>query len=70
MQNITLGYTIPTKLATRFGLEKLRIYAVADNVWLWSKRQGMDPRQSIDGTGNNVNYSPIRTITGGISITF
>ncbi|MCI6551560.1 MAG: TonB-dependent receptor [Prevotella sp.] len=70
LQNITLGYTIPTKLATRFGLEKLRIYAVADNVWLWSKRQGMDPRQSIDGTGNNVNYSPIRTITGGISITF
>ena len=70
LQNITLGYTLPAKLTTSWGLEKIRIYGVADNVWLWSKRQGMDPRQSIDGTGNNVNYSPIRTITGGISITF
>ena len=70
LQNITLGYTLPSKLTTSWGLEKIRIYGVADNVWLWSKRQGMDPRQSIDGTGNNVNYSPIRTITGGISITF
>lgn len=70
LQNITLGYTFPSRWVTSLGLERLRIYAVADNVWVWSKRQGMDPRQSFDGTGNNVSYSPIRTISGGLSITF
>lgn len=27
----------------KFGIEKLRIYATADNLALWSKRQGFDP---------------------------
>lgn len=70
LQNITIGYTFPSKWVTSIGLEKLRIYAVADNVWVWSKRQGMDPRQSFNGSGNNTTYSPIRTISGGFSITF
>lgn len=70
LQNITLGYTFPKKMVTRFGLENVRLYAVGDNLWLWSKRQGFDPRQSISGGSSSVTYSPIRTISGGISVTF
>ena len=70
LQNITLGYTLPNRITTLLGLEKMRIYAVGDNIWLWSKRQGLDPRQYIDGGAGNASYSPIRTISGGVSITF
>ena len=50
--------------------EKLRIYGVADNIWVWSKRQGLDPRQSMTG-GANQTYAPsLRTISGGITVTF
>jgi TonB-linked SusC/RagA family outer membrane protein len=70
LQNITLGYTFPTRWCRTIGLEKLRIYGTADNVWLWSKRQGLDPRQNIDGTVTNSYYAPIRTISGGITLTF
>jgi TonB-linked SusC/RagA family outer membrane protein len=70
LQNISLGYTFPSRWCRTIGLEKLRIYGTADNVWLWSKRQGLDPRQSITGSVTNSYYAPIRTISGGITLTF
>lgn len=69
IQNITLGYTLPSKFLKRFNINKLRIYGVADNVALFSARKGLDPRQSYT-TSNAELYSPIRSISGGINITF
>ncbi len=69
LQNITLGYTFPAKLTKKAKIEKIRIYAVADNVALWSARKGLDPRQGF-GSSNTVFYSPMRTISGGLSVTF
>ena len=40
------------------------------NVWLWSKRPGLDPRQSITGQVTASYYAPIRTISGGVTFTF
>jgi hypothetical protein len=34
----------------KFGIEKLRIYATADNLALWSKRQGFDPNSEDPAT--------------------
>jgi TonB-linked SusC/RagA family outer membrane protein len=70
LQNITLGYTLPKALTSKIGVQKIRVYGVADNVWLWSKRQGLDPRRSITGGSGSQSYSSIRTISGGISVTF
>ena len=70
LKHITLGYNLPKKLVKKIGLENLRVYATGDNLWLWSKRQGLDPRQSISGGTSNEYYSPVRTISGGITLTF
>lgn len=70
LQNINFGYTLPVKLTQKFFVQKLRVYFAAENVWLWSKRQGLDPRQSITGETTNAFYSPIRTFTGGLTLTF
>ena len=69
LQNITLGYTFPAKLTKKAHIEKIRLYAVADNVWLWSARRGLDPRQSFSASSTAL-YSPMRTISGGLSVTF
>jgi TonB-linked SusC/RagA family outer membrane protein len=70
VRNVSLGYTIPIKKwVPTAPITSMRIYAVGDNLYLWSKRKGMDPRQSIAGSAGN-NYSPIRTISGGLSLTF
>ena len=42
----------------------------SDNVVYWSKRQGLDPRYSFTGATNFSNYSPIRTISGGVTVQF
>ena len=70
LSNITLGYTLPTQWLQPLGVQKVRFYVVADNIWTWSKRQGLDPRQSITGGSSNLNYRPIRTVSGGITVTF
>ena len=70
IQNITLGYTLPKRITRKFLVENLRVYVACDNVWYWSKRQGLDPRQAINGITNPYYYAPIRTFSGGVTVTF
>ena len=70
LQNINFGYTLPQNVVNKMYLSKLRVYLACDNVWIWAKRQGIDPRQSISGSVNNTYYAPIRTISGGIQVSF
>lgn len=46
-----------------------RIYVSADNVALFSKRKGMDPRQYAYGY-SAANYSAISTLSFGINLNF
>lgn len=69
VNNITVGYTLPSNVVRKMMLEKLRVYFTADNVGLISARKGLDPRQSYT-TATTSLYTAIRTISGGISLTF
>ena len=70
ISNIQVGYTLPESFTRKFGVGKLRVYLACDNVYYWSRRQGFDPRYSYSGSTNYANYSPIRTISGGINVQF
>ena len=70
LNNINFGYTFSKMLTKKVGIEKLRLYVAADNIWVWSKRQGLDPRQSITGSATGSYYAPIRTVSGGVTLTF
>ena len=70
IENINLGYTLPKSFTRKFQVEGLRIYLAAENVCYISKRKGFDPRQSYSSTTNATNYSPMRTISGGLTVTF
>lgn len=69
LNNITVGYTLPKSLIQKMMIEKLRIYFSADNIAVISARKGLDPRQSYIQSTTSL-YTPIRTISGGISLTF
>lgn len=69
IQGLNFGYTLPSKLTHKMHISKLRVYMNAGNLWLFSARRGMDPRQSITGSVNGAYHSQMRTITGGVSIT-
>jgi hypothetical protein len=69
-QNAQIGYTIPSSVTSRIKVERMRVYVACDNIWYTSYRQGLDPRSSFSGGTNYASNSPVRTITGGINITF
>ena len=69
-QNAQIGYTFPERITGRMHLSRLRIYASCDNIWYISCRRGLDPRQSLTGATSNAMTSPVRTISGGLNITF
>lgn len=77
VNNVTLGYTFPQKWTRKIGIEGLRLYVAGDNLAVLTARKGIDPRFSMglgsmtSGTGlNSGYYSAMRTITGGVTLTF
>ncbi|MCF0174170.1 MAG: TonB-dependent receptor [Bacteroidales bacterium] len=79
INNVTIGYTLPSKYTKKIGISALRIYATGENLALFTARKGLDPRYSstmglgsyTSNSGLNTGaYAAMRNITGGISITF
>ena len=69
IQNISAGYTLDKKITKNLGISSLRLYGLVDNVHLWSRRQGYDPRLSLTGGSDN-KYSILRTISFGMNVQF
>ena len=70
LQNINFGYTLPSSLTQKYNIQNIRVYFSGENLLYLSARQGFDPRYTLKGYSNSELYSPIRTISGGISLTF
>ena len=77
INNVTLGYTFPQKWMSKINVAGLRVYVSGENLGVLTARQGIDPRFSMglgsytSGSGlNSGSYSAMRTITGGITLTF
>ena len=70
LQNVSFGYTLPRQVVSKIGVANVRFYVVGDNLALFAKRRGLDPRQSVTGAVSTEYYSPIRTVSGGLTVTF
>ena len=73
--SFVVGFTVP-KFCKE--IQKLRFYCAGENLCFWSARKGLDPRfrstdaddNAYDGNVSVGGYSPMRTISGGVEITF
>ena len=77
VNNVTIGYSLPATLLSKAKISGVRIYVAADNLAVVSARKGVDPRYSMglgsltSGSGlNSGSYSAMRTVAGGITLTF
>lgn len=66
----TVGYTLPVNISEKVLMSKIRIFCAGENLTFWSARKGFDPRFSYKETEQVSNYSPARTISGGIQLQF
>ncbi len=69
IRSVNLFYNLPQSLAQRMAMQNVRLYVSAENLAFFSKRKGMEPQQSFGGVTGNF-YSPARTVTFGINLSF
>ena len=69
IKNITLGYTLPSNALKAMHMQSLRVSVSADNLYLFSALKGMDPQYNFSG-GTGYSYTPTRTVSVGLDITF
>ncbi|QGY43659.1 SusC/RagA family TonB-linked outer membrane protein [Maribellus comscasis] len=80
LKNIQLGYTIPQKITSRLGIQKLRISANAQNLFTLAKVSFIDPESTefgsnmggTGGTGANSgrNYPTLKYYGFGLELEF
>ncbi|HVW97212.1 MAG TPA: TonB-dependent receptor [Mucilaginibacter sp.] len=77
LKNLTIGYTIPSKLVAKAGIKKLRIYLTGQNLITLTKLKFVDPE--LTEFGNNVGFTYSTSARsyllpvfygGGIDLTF
>ncbi|WP_163410467.1 SusC/RagA family TonB-linked outer membrane protein [Flavobacterium ajazii] len=75
-KNISLGYTLPKKVATFLSLSSARVYIAGQNLITFTNYSGYDPEvnrngQSALNSGVDVGvYLGTKTVLGGVSVTF
>jgi hypothetical protein len=70
LQNVNFGYTLPSRITRKIGVETIRVYFSGENLGFLSMRKGFDPRYNIAGYTNPELYSPIRTLSCGVNLVF
>ncbi|WP_431245208.1 SusC/RagA family TonB-linked outer membrane protein [Flavobacterium sp. P21] len=69
LRQINLSYKVPSEFISRFEIDNASVYLNGENLMLFTKRQGMDPTQTFDGTTQN-RYIPSRVISLGLNLNF
>ncbi|QZE13209.1 SusC/RagA family TonB-linked outer membrane protein [Halosquirtibacter laminarini] len=70
VKNVTLGYTIPSRITKKVGVSNLRFYVNADNLFILTDMKSGDPEISLSGNGSSYTLPMYRTVRFGVNINF
>lgn len=70
LKSISLGYQLPKEWVNKLKLSGIRISVAGENLFLWSKRKGLNPMKNYDGISGSAFYDYSKTLTSSISISF
>jgi hypothetical protein len=70
MRNVSLGYNLNSALLSRLGLSSLRVSLTGENLFLKSKRVGLNPQFNLAGTGSGNDFVPGRIFSLGLNLSF
>jgi len=63
IKSVTLGYSVPESIVSKFKLSKAHFYVTAENLFTFTKYSGFDPEVSFYGRGDN---NPLKNIATGV----
>ena len=69
IKSISLGYTLPSNIAQTINMNTVRVSLTADNICVFTHLKGMDPQYNFSGT-TDYTYTPVRTLSLGVDLTF
>jgi len=70
IKNVNLGYSFDNTIAEKLGVDNLRLSVSGENLYLKSKRTGLDPQYSVAGTAEGNDFSPARIVSIGLNVSF
>ncbi|WP_460891528.1 SusC/RagA family TonB-linked outer membrane protein [Rufibacter soli] len=70
LNNVRLGYTVPSNFTSKFGVGGLSVWVSGDNLWLKTAREGFNPSAAETGASSMYQYSPLSTVTAGLRVKF
>ncbi len=71
LKNVQLGYDFPKHIVSKLGIDKLYLYANAQNVFTWvtNEYEGYDPERNTFDSGANL-YPVPRILSFGVNLKF
>ncbi|NEV94779.1 TonB-dependent receptor [Psychroflexus sp. YR1-1] len=70
LRNVNLGYTFDKSLTSQLGVDNLTLSVIGENLYLKSKREGLDPQYNLGGTPAGNDYNPARILSLGLNVAF
>ena len=70
IKNINLGYTFNRSVTDVIGVDALRLNITGENLFLKSKRTGLDPQYNLAGTPAGNDFNPSRIFSFGLNVSF
>ena len=66
LKSLQIGYTLPARILNAISIEKIRVYASANNLLTFTKYKGHDPEIGINSTGYSDVFSSNRDLQIGV----
>ena len=70
LQNVTLSYAFPKKVANKLSLDGLSVYVSGENLFQISSLKGYDAMSSFGGYSSNAYFGSVATVSLGINVSF
>ncbi|MGC9343985.1 MAG: SusC/RagA family TonB-linked outer membrane protein, partial [Bacteroidales bacterium] len=76
LKNLRLAYALPERITSLIQVDRLEVYAVAQNIWVLTNYSGMDPEvnyagQDVTRLGTDFfTYPQAKSLSFGISLSF
>ena len=70
LKNVNIGYNFNRQVTEALGVSALRVALSGENLYLKSKRDGLDPQYNLAGTPAGNDFNPARIISFGLNVAF
>ena len=70
VRNASVGYSFSQAVLDKIGLTSMRVSVIGENLFLRSKRDGLDPQYNLAGTAPGDDFVPGRIVSIGLNLSF